>query len=152
ELAAIVIESMAQLNQAPSELMVTYGAHAATDITGYGLLGHAYEMAAASQVSIRIFSKTLPLLPQALELAAKKMIPGGANDNREFLVGHVKVTASIDPNLEVVLYDPQTSGGLFIAMSPQRADEFQQELKRHHLPDQPVGQVERPGEVELIVE
>ncbi len=152
ELAAIVIESMAKLNRIPAELMVTFGAHAATDITGYGLLGHAYEMAAASGVSIRIFSKTLPLLPQALELAGQKMIPGGANDNREFLAGHVKVTGSIDSNLEVVLFDPQTSGGLFIAIPPQRADEFQQELKRLHLPDQPVGQVERPGEVELIVE
>ncbi len=152
ELAAVVIESMSKLNRIPAELMVEFGAHAATDITGYGLLGHAYEMAAASGVSIRIFSKTLPLLEQALELAAQKMIPGGANDNREFLSGHVKVAASIDPNLEVILYDPQTSGGLFIAMPPQKADEFQQELKRHHLPDQPVGQVERPGEVELIVE
>jgi selenide,water dikinase len=152
ELVAIVIASMSALNRTAAELMVRYSAHAATDITGFGLLGHAYEMATASEVAIRIFSKSLPLLPQALEMAAKGMIPGGANDNRDYLTGHVRLAGSIDKNLEHVLFDPQTSGGLFIAIPPQYADEFQRELRRNDLPDQPVGQVERLGDVHLIVE
>jgi selenide,water dikinase len=152
DLAATVIASMAALNRTASELMIKCSAHAATDITGYGLLGHAYEMAAASNVAMRIFSKTLPILPSAIDMAGQGMIPGGANDNRDFLVDHVRIPASIDKNLEHLLFDPQTSGGLFIAVSPQNADDFQRELKRNNLPDQPAGQVEQLKDVHLIVE
>ncbi len=152
ELATIVIRQMAQLNRKAAELMIKHNAHSATDITGYGLLGHAFEMAAASGVSIRIFSSLLPLLPEALELAAAGMIPGGANANREFLEDKYTIVDSIDKNLEHVLFDPQTSGGLFIAIAEDDAGEFEQSLMTEKVFAQFIGQVEKAGQYPLIIE
>ncbi len=152
ELIDTVIASMAKLNRMAAELMVQFGAHAATDITGYGLLGHAFEMASASGVSIRIFADRLPLLPRAMELAGAGMIPGGAGDNREYIEPHVKIRAGLDKNLEHVLFDPQTSGGLLIAISLDKAAEFQSALKDANLPAEIIGQVEQPARPELQVE
>lgn len=152
ELTAIVTAQMAQLNKKASELMLQFGAHAATDITGYGLLGHAYEMATASRVTIRIFSERLPLMPQALELAEAGMIPGGAIANREFAEGYANISQSVDENLVRVMFDPQTSGGLFISISEDKAQLFAQELEKQNVFGQLVGQVEPLGEYHLVVE
>lgn len=152
QLATVVMKQMAQLNRKAAGLMLKFRANAATDITGYGLLGHAYEMAAASNVSIRIFSRLLPLLPEALELAAAGMIPGGAMANREFLENKYTLAGSIEPNLEHVLFDPQTSGGLFISIAEQVSRQFENELERESVFAQLVGQVETPGKFPLIVE
>ncbi|UCD64458.1 MAG: selenide, water dikinase SelD, partial [Candidatus Zixiibacteriota bacterium] len=129
ELSTIVVRQMAQLNRKAAELMLRMNATAATDITGYGLLGHAFEMAEASRVTIRIFAPLLPLLPQALELAEAGMIPGGANANREFLEGRWASEGKLDKNLEHVLFDPQTSGGLLIAIPENRSKQFEQEAE-----------------------
>lgn len=152
QLIDTVIASMAKLNRTAAELMVKFGAHAATDITGYGLLGHAFEMATGSGISIRIYADKLPLLPNAVELAGAGMIPGGANDNREYLEPHVKIRSGLDKNLEHVLFDPQTSGGLLIAMPHDKAAEFQCALKAVNLPSAIIGQVEPSGPFELQVE
>lgn len=152
EAARAAIKSMTSLNAAGSELMVRFGAHAATDITGFGLLGHAHEMASASGVTIRINAACLPLLPQAVELAAAGMNPGGANDNREFIKPHALIEASVDRMLDPLLYDPQTSGGLFIAIAPDRVDEFEKALTAAGLPSKPVGRVETRSQSCLIVE
>jgi selenide, water dikinase len=152
ELTQEAIESMAMLNRKAAELMVKYSAHSATDITGYGLLGHALEMASGSGVSIRIFADDLPLFPEVLELAEAGMIPSGANDNREWVTPHVKIRAGLDKNLEHLLFDPQTSGGLFIAIPAEQAGAFQAALIANGLPSAIVGQVEKPGVSELIVE
>ena len=150
-LTDLVVRQMATLNRAAAELMVQFDAHAATDITGFGLLGHAYEMAAGSNVTVRLEADAVPLLPEAVRLAGEGMNPGGANDNRAFLAGHVRVDGRIDKNLEQVLYDPQTSGGLFIAMPPERADSFRTALRGQGLPDRPVGRVVPFEGAELIV-
>lgn len=125
ELEKIVAMQMAQLNRAAAELMVAHGVHAATDITGYGLLGHAFEMAVASTATLQIIAEALPLMPQAMELAAAKMIPGGANANRDFMLGKASIASGLDENLVAVLFDPQTSGGLLIAIPSERAGEFE---------------------------
>jgi selenide,water dikinase len=152
ELISTVIKCMAMLNREASQLMLKHGAHAATDITGYGLLGHAYEMATGSGVTIRILSGQLPLLPEVLKLAELGMIPGGANDNRDFVRPHVKMAKAIDQHLEAVLYDPQTSGGLFIALAPHDAETFAVEAKQIGLLAAKVGQVESKQDISIVVE
>jgi len=152
ELATIVVKQMAQLNRKASELMMKFGATAATDITGYGLLGHAYEMAEASQVTIRIFSELLPLLPEALQLAEAGMIPGGATANREYLEGKCRFNAELDPNLEHVLYDPQTSGGLFIAVTGDKCRSFEEALSEGRVFAQYVGEVTPRGDYPLEIQ
>ncbi len=151
-LARLAIAHMAALNRVASELMVRFGAHAATDVTGFGLLGHAYEMACGSHVSIRLFAGALPLLPEVTRLAGEGVNPGGASDNRAYLQEHVSIPAGLDKNLEHVLYDPQTSGGLLIAIAPDRAADFQIALREHDLPDRIVGEVVKRRTMSLIVE
>jgi selenide,water dikinase len=152
ELTTVVVRQMAQLNDRAATVMTKSNARAATDITGYGLLGHAYEMAAASNVTIRIFAELVPLLPEALELARAGMVPGGTNANREFLEGKYNVVGSLQPDLEQVLLDPQTSGGLFIAVPEEGSQLFEQELDRERIFAQLVGKVEPQGEYPLVIE
>jgi len=150
-LVALVTAQMAELNREAAEAMVAVEARAATDITGFGLLGHAYEMAAASEVTIRLAADRLPLLPEAARLAGAGMIPGGAGANRAFLAGKVSVAPTVDKNLEHVMYDPQTSGGLFVAVPPDRALQFERELQKRSVPGRCIGEVEPRGAVALLV-
>lgn len=152
ELAAIVTAQMAQLNKKASELMVQLSAHAATDVTGYGLLGHALEMAQASRVTIRIYSERLPLMPEALKLAEAGMIPAGSKANREYVQSYAAIPETVDENLVHVMFDPQTSGGLLIAIPEEKAELFEQESGKQNVFAQLVGQVESLGEVHIKVE
>jgi len=151
DLVEIVVKTMAALNRPAAELMIRFRAHAATDITGYGLLGHAYEMANGSGVTITIESQRLPLLPRALELAEAGMIPGGAVANRDFLKDKVFISELVSENTVRVLFDPQTSGGLLIAIDGEQADEFEKELKAQGGESWMIGTVESPGDYPLIV-
>lgn len=139
-----VVASMIKLNKSACDLMIKYGANAATDITGYGLLGHAYEMAAASKVSIQLFPNAIPIIEGAKELAERGILTGGADGNREFMVGNVSFPQGFDKNLEHILYDPQTSGGLLIAMPRKKADDFSDALKKNRLSHEIIGEVVGP--------
>jgi len=152
ELEAIVSHQMAQLNKAAAELMVRFDVHAATDITGYGLLGHSFEIAEASNVTIRISSHAVPLMPQALELADAGMIPGGGVANREWLTDRIRVSDSVPHNLEVVMFDPQTSGGLLMAIPDERVADFQKEAELQKTYVWMVGQVETRGDFSLLID
>lgn len=152
ELEQAVTTQMAQLNRDGAELMVESGAHAATDVTGFGLLGHAYEMAAASGVTICFDSAALPLMPQVRELAHAKMIPGGAGANRDFLNGRVKMAAGIDPDLEAVLYDPQTSGGLLISLAEAASAALEAGAAERGVTIWCVGRVTGKGPFPLVVD
>lgn len=152
ELIDTVTAQMAALNKDAAEMMVRHKAHAATDITGFGLLGHAYEMAAASEVSMRIRSQKAPLLDRAKELADEGMIPDGANDNREYLEDKVYISEGVDKSIEKVLFDPQTSGGLFIAISANRADKFEEEMRKNNIFCRLVGEVIEKADYPIIVE
>jgi selenide,water dikinase len=94
-----------------------------TDITGYGLLGHGYEMAAASGVAFRFEASRVPLLPGALQYADRGIVTGGAARNRQYLAGKARIADGITEALEHVLFDPQTSGGLMFPVSAEHADE-----------------------------
>lgn len=151
DLAQAAIDEMAKLNRVGSELMVAHGAHAATDVTGYGLMGHALEMAEASGVTLRLYGASLPQLPSVLELAAAGMIPGGANANREFLNGKYRVEGEIDPNVIHLVFDPQTSGGLLIAVPEAVAGKFSAALREVNLPAEAIGRVESRSEVSIVL-
>lgn len=141
ELTQLVIRQMTTLNRVAAELMVQYEVHAATDITGFGLLGHAMEMAEGSGVSLRLFADRLPILPEAERLAAEGVNPGGATDNRSWLQDRVTVAPGVRKSLEQVMYDPQTSGGLLMAIPANRAEAFCLALRAAGLPSAIIGEV-----------
>jgi selenide,water dikinase len=115
------IESMLTLNRRGAEAMTLFGAHGCTDVTGFGLIGHAREMAAASGVTLEIEAERVQFLPGALEYARQGAVPGGLNNNRDFSSCAVEIARELAPEVETLLYDPQTSGGLLIAAAEPEA-------------------------------
>ncbi|HXG82898.1 MAG TPA: selenide, water dikinase SelD [Pyrinomonadaceae bacterium] len=107
-----------------SEVMRKLEANGCTDITGFGLLGHAYEMAKASNVTFNIKSETVPLLPNVLNLIEKKMLTRGDKNNREYVGATVKFEKSVMKEMQSALFDPQTAGGLLISLEEDKAEEF----------------------------
>jgi selenide,water dikinase len=128
------VTSMATLNAGGARAMLANGAHAATDVTGFGLLGHLNNMLAASGVSAEIDAASVPLLPRAADLAARGAIPGGTKRNREALADKVRFDAAVPETIRVLLFDAQTSGGLLIAVPPDRADSLVAALKNEKTP------------------
>ena len=113
---AASIESMLTLNRQTCEAMLAYDVHGCTDVTGFGLIGHAREMALASGVTLEIAVDRLHFLPGALEYARAGAIPGGLKNNREFASCVVETARELLAEVEDLLYDPQTSGGLLISL------------------------------------
>ncbi|MDN5347202.1 MAG: selenide, water dikinase [Clostridia bacterium] len=142
---------MAALNRMAAEAMVGVGVHACTDITGFGLLGHALEMANGSRVSLKFAASEVPVLPAAKEFAAMGLIPGGAYRNRKFVGDRVSFAKGVPEVLRDVFFDPQTSGGLLIAVAPDKADRLLRECEARGVKAVVVGEVLEPGEVKLIV-
>ncbi len=120
----LLTQTMTQLNRRASEAMVAVGAHAATDVTGFGLLGHAHEMAQASQMTFNFSASAIPVLPGALHLAREGCLPGGERSNADFVKDNVQFAPHLDTALVSVLRDPQTSGGLLIALPKGRVKEY----------------------------
>jgi selenide,water dikinase len=108
--------SMLTLNRAACQAMLQFDVHGCTDVTGFGFLGHAREMAMGSRVTLEINTARIRLLPGALDAVRAGAIPGGLNNNREFASCTVDVASDLDPTLLDLLYDPQTSGGLLISL------------------------------------
>ena len=120
---ASAVESMVRLNADASQLMVEMGASAATDITGFGLLGHALEMATASGVSLAIRAGALPLIPGSEALATKENRSGASLTNRDAVGDRARIDRVVGA-LGELLFDPQTSGGLLVAIGADRGEEF----------------------------
>jgi selenide,water dikinase len=120
------VTSMLCLNRTAAEIAQTVAIHGATDVTGYGLLGHAAEIARNSGVGLQIDAAALPLLPGALEYARAGIAPGGLYNNQEYLErdGYVTYSAGVDDAQKRLLFDPQTSGGLLLVLPPAAADQF----------------------------
>ncbi len=110
------IASMLTLNRRACEAMLAYDVHGCTDVTGFGLIGHAREMALASGVTLEIAVDRLRFLPGALEYARLGAIPGGLKNNREFAACAVEMRREMPPEVDDLLYDPQTAGGLLITL------------------------------------
>jgi selenide,water dikinase len=107
-----------------SKVMQELGANGCTDITGFGLLGHAFEMAKGSQVSFQINSDEVPLLPDVLNLIEQKMLTRGDRNNRLYVGETVRITESVSKEMQSALFDPQTAGGLLISLEENKADEL----------------------------
>ncbi len=126
---ARIVKSMTALNRAASEAMLSVGANACKDVTGFGLLGHAAEMIQRTEVGLVIDSAAVPFFPEAKECAEMGMIPGGLHRNRDYRRDMVEIDLKVPQYLQDILYDPQTSGGLLIAVSKARAARL---LKKLH--------------------
>ncbi len=122
------IACMTTLNSRPAELARLVGVHGATDITGFGLLGHAAEIARASRVGLWIETHALPVLPGALAYAQAGALPGGLQRNRDYLEtdGYTQYAGQPDAALVQLLFDPQTSGGLLLVLAEEAAQRYEQ--------------------------
>jgi len=123
------VQSMVRLNDTASAVMRALPVHACSDVTGFGLLGHGFEMASGSGVTIVLESRALPLLPGARRLARQGFLTGGCRRNRDYLQNKTSVDAAIPAELVEVALDPQTSGGLLIAVAADHADALVAELR-----------------------
>jgi selenide,water dikinase len=119
----LAVATMTTLNAAPAQAMVEVGVEAATDVTGYGLLGHLHEMLSASGVAAEIDAASVPLLPGTLELAEAGVVPSGTRSNLAFVDPHLDWGVASEPE-RLALADAQTSGGLLIAVSPEKAGQL----------------------------
>lgn len=129
---ATLVASMTLLNKDASEKMREFGVHAATDITGYGLLGHALEMAKASDVAFDLVAGDVPALPGALDAIGKRYLTRGGKTNQQFVGDAIEWGDSIPEAIRHLLFDAQTSGGLLIALPADRADGFLKALGSRH--------------------
>ncbi len=138
------VASMTTLNKKAAELIASkgYEVHALTDVTGFGLIGHAREMVLASNVGLRLASGNVPLLEGAIECAQAGHIPGGLKANREFAECMVEYEVQLSEDLKALLFDPQTAGGLLISVAAGDAEEMVRNLKNLGLPAAQVGSVE----------
>jgi selenide, water dikinase len=134
--------SMTTLNAKAAQVALdgNFGVHAATDITGFGLIGHGREMASGSGVSIRIHSAKVPALPGAIDCIKAKFIPGGLNANRDFAECLVSYVDGIPDECKTLLFDPQTAGGLLIAVDPEHSAELIERLNAAGVPAQEIGE------------
>ncbi len=139
---ATAIDGMRTLNRAASEVLVTHGIRTATDVTGFGLLGHGLEMARAGGVRFVLDAASLPALPGALDLAAAGIETGGAAHNRRFVAGDLAVSGEVDPSIIAIAHDPQTSGGLLAAVAAADIDNVIDALGDAGVETWRVGQVE----------
>jgi selenide,water dikinase len=152
ELLQTIYAQMAQLNKTARDCMVKYDVHGCTDVTGFALLGHAYEMAKGSGLTIHLDVDKIPYHHEAYEMAAMGFVPAGAYRNRAFAAGHVKLQRDISTPMQDILYDPQTSGGLMIAVAEKDAAKLLEELKGAIPCAEPVGYITARGEAEIILE
>jgi selenide,water dikinase len=143
---AAAVDQMRILNRAASEAMVEAGVVGATDVTGFGLLGHGLEMARASRALFVFHAAALPILPGALELAAAGVETGGAAHNRRFVTDALTVAGGVPPELVTLVHDPQTSGGLLAAVPPGRVEALAEALDRRGIEHWWIGSVEAAGD------
>ncbi len=128
------VDLMATLNRGASRAMVEVGAHACTDVTGFGLLGHLHEMTAGGNVGARIFLSKVPVLSEAWGLVQSGIYPGGTERNRESLRGAIIWNPKIREEAQLILCDAQTSGGLLIAVPKDKTETLIQRLQAHQTP------------------
>jgi selenide, water dikinase len=124
EAETAAITAMSTSAAAASRVMQELGAHACTDITGFGLLGHAFEMAKSSDMTLTIDSKAVPLLPDVLELISQGMLTRGDKNNRVYVGDTVAISEGVSREMQSALFDPQTAGGLLISMAEDKAADF----------------------------
>jgi selenide,water dikinase len=151
------VDSMLRLNGPASRVLKWAGVRACTDITGFGLLGHASEMAQASGVCLRIQASAVPLLDGALDYVKDKQVPGGTGRNRDYLLStssseqpRVRIRSAISRDLTTLLFDPQTSGGLFAALPADKVDAVREAMREQGVESWEVGEVVDGRGIEVV--
>ena len=148
---AASVETMLTPGKYAAEAMREFGVKAATDVTGFALLGHVWEMARGSKVTIEIDSRAVPLLDGALELAHAGMLTSGDKTNREYVGDDVELLPSVDVDLAKLLFDPQTAGGMLIAITADKAEALLQTLRNNYPRAQVIGRVTPRGSRSIVV-
>lgn len=146
------VRVMTELNKFSKDAMMKVGVNSCTDITGFGLLGHAFEMAQGSNVTIKFNSRSIPIIEEALSLAKMGIIPGGAYKNMEYIKDFVKISESVPQEVADCMFDPQTSGGLLISLEKEKSELLLNELKNSSTPYAVIGEVLEKQEYSIIVE
>jgi len=131
EIIESITRLMTTLNSDAARVMATYPVSACTDVTGFGLLGHLAEMLSNASIGIRLESKAIPIIPEAIEYANGGFIPGGAFKNKAFRSSLITLAPHIDTTMVDILFDPQTSGGLLMGVGKNTAGELLEDLKVH---------------------
>jgi len=145
------VKTMLTPGKYAAEAMRNFGVQGATDVTGFSLIGHTWEMACASKVTIEINSSAVPLLEGALELASQGMLTGADKTNRQYVGDDVQIAPSVDENLVKLLFDPQTAGGMLIAVSDDQSKALISELSKNYPKAQVIGHVRERGERSINV-
>ena len=141
ETVAASVETMLTPGKFAAEAMREFDVKGATDVTGFALLGHAWEMAKASKVTIEIDPGAVPLLEGALELAAAGMLTSGDKTNREYVGDDIRISESVDKNLLRLLFDPQTAGGMLMSVAADDARTLLARLRENYPQANPIGRV-----------
>jgi selenide, water dikinase len=145
------VETMLTPGKYAAEAMREFDVKGATDVTGFALLGHAWEMACASKVTIELNASAVPLLGGAFELASKGLLTSGDKTNREYIGVDIEIAPSVDQNLVKLLFDPQTAGGMLIAVAEDRAESLLSTLNKNYPKAQIIGRVLPPGSHSIVV-
>jgi selenide,water dikinase len=138
---AEAVEWMKKLNKVAAELAQEFDLHGGTDVTGFSLLGHAHEMAEASGVGIRFTYNKIPFISGARGYAEQFIFPGGTYDNRLYFGSNVHFDPALDEPSQLLLFDSQTSGGLLLAVPPQKLDQFLSRAAQEEQPLWVIGEV-----------
>ncbi|MDZ4158210.1 MAG: selenide, water dikinase SelD, partial [Anaerolineaceae bacterium] len=147
---AEVVEWMMRLNRGAAALAAEFELQSATDITGFSLLGHAWEMAAASRVGMRIVFERIPFVSGARRYASEWLFPGGAADNSHYFSGHVRFNPHLTEVERMLLFDPQTSGGLLLAVAPDKLSAFLERAVALQQPAWEIGEVVAGSQLEVV--
>lgn len=145
------VKTMTTLNKYAGEIITKYPVNACTDITGFGLMGHGYEMASASEVTLKIKAEGVPYIKEAKEYAEMGFVPGGCYNNKDYLQGKY-ILKGIGEWLEDIIFDPQTSGGLLISCSKAVSEELLPKLNDLEIKASVIGEVIEKGDYSIIVE
>ena len=145
-----VVSWMKRLNRGAAQLAVEFGLRGGTDITGFSLLGHGWEMASASGVGLRIYADQVPLITHARHYGEEWNFPGGASDNRLYFGDHVNFDSHLDEATQMLLFDPQTSGGLLLAVPPDQLDSLILRAKALDQPVWEIGEVTVGNNIEVV--
>jgi len=151
EIVAESIATMLTPGKYAAEAIAKFEVKGATDVTGFALLGHAWEVARASNVTIEIDSSRVPLIGGALELAAAGLMTGADKTNREYVGADIEVASTVDPNLMKLFYDPQTAGGLLLAISADKAKGLVEALRENYPRAEMIGSITERGAKAIVV-
>jgi selenide,water dikinase len=151
EVAAASLETMLTSGKAAAAAMREFGVKGATDVTGFALLGHAWELACASRVTIEIDSSRVPILPGAIDLAGTGLLTSGDKTNREYIGDDIEFAQSVGKELRSLLYDPQTAGGLLIAIPSDKSAELVARLRESYPQAEVIGRVVERTEHSIVV-